>query len=286
MSVSSRLYINILEWRYNVNEIKIFENSTFGKVRTVEMNGELYFVGKDVARILGYENQNRDITRHVDVEDRIMLDTETQYQNGIEFDYKLLGQRGGWLINESGLYSLILSSKLPKAKEFKRWVTSEILPSIRRHGAYMTDDILAKTIENPDFLISLLNDMKQEKEKRKALEEKVQQDKPKVLFAECVEASKTSILVGDLAKLLKQNGVEIGQKRLFAWLRDNGYLMRGNSGSYNMPTQRSMEMGLFEVKEHVINNPDGSIRVTKTPKVTGKGQRYFVNKFLGNKEEM
>lgn len=146
----------------------------------------------------------------------------------------------------------------------------------------MTDDILAKTIENPDFLTSLLNDMKQEKEKRKALEEKVQQDKPKVLFAECVEASKTSILVGDLAKLLKQNGVEIGQKRLFAWLRDNGYLMRGNSGSYNMPTQRSMEMGLFEVKEHVINNPDGSIRVTKTPKVTGKGQRYFVNKFLGD----
>lgn len=286
MSVSSRLYINILEWRYNVNEIKIFENSTFGKVRTVEMNGELYFVGKDVTRILGYENQNRDITRHVDVEDRIMLDTETQYQNGIEFDYKLLGQRGGWLINESGLYSLILSSKLPKAKEFKRWVTSEILPSIRRHGAYMTDDILAKTIENPDFLINLLNDMKKEKEKRKALEEKVQQDKPKVLFAECVEASNTSILVGDLAKLLKQNGVEIGQKRLFAWLRDNGYLMKSNSGSYNMPTQRSMEMGLFEVKEHVINNPDGSIRVTKTPKVTGKGQRYFVNKFLGNKEEM
>lgn len=264
-----------------MNEIKIFENSTFGKVRTVEMNGELYFVGKDVTRILGYENQNRDITRHVDVEDRIMLDTETQYQNGIEFDYKLLGQRGGWLINESGLYSLILSSKLLKAKEFKRWVTSEILPSIRRHGAYMTDDILAKTIENPDFLINLLNDMKKEKEKRKALEEKVQQDKPKVLFAECVEASNTSILVGDLAKLLKQNGVEIGQKRLFAWLRDNGYLMRGNSGSYNMPTQRSMEMGLFEVKEHVINNPDGSIRVTKTPKVTGKGQRYFVNKFLG-----
>lgn len=282
MNVSSRLYTNILEWRYKVNEIKIFENSTFGKVRTVEMNGEPYFVGKDVTRILGYENQNRDITRHVDVEDRVMLDTETQYQNGIEFDYKLLGQRGGWLINESGLYSLILSSKLPKAKEFKRWVTSEILPSIRRHGAYMTDDILAKTIENPDFLISLLNDMKQEKEKRKELEEKVQQDKPKVLFAECVEASKTSILVGDLAKLLKQNGVEIGQKRLFAWLRDNGYLMKSNSGSYNMPTQRSMEMGLFEVKEHVINNPDGSIRVTKTPKVTGKGQRYFANKFLGD----
>ena len=268
-----------------MEEIKIFENSTFGKVRTVELNGEPYFVGKDVAEILGYSNVNKAIQMHVDDEDKRTLHFKgfshfgTSLWNGNDFSNKTI-------INESGLYSLILSSKLPKAKEFKRWVTSEILPSIRRHGAYMTDDILAKTIENPDFLISLLNDMKQEKEKRKALEEKVQQDKPKVLFAECVEASKTSILVGDLAKLLKQNGVEIGQKRLFAWLRDNGYLMRGNSGSYNLPTQRSMEMGLFEVKEHVINNPDGSIRVTKTPKVTGKGQRYFVNKFLGNKEEM
>lgn len=264
-----------------MNEIKIFENSTFGKVRTVEMNGEPYFVGKDVAEILGYSNVNKAIQTHVDDEDKKTLYFKgfshfgTSLWKGNDFSNKTI-------INESGLYSLILSSKLPKAKEFKRWVTSEILPSIRRHGAYMTDDILAKTIENPDFLINLLNDMKQEKEKRKELEEKVQQDKPKVLFAECVEASKTSILVGDLAKLLKQNGVEIGQKRLFAWLRDNGYLMRGNSGSYNMPTQRSMEMGLFEVKEHVINNPDGSIRVTKTPKVTGKGQRYFVNKFLGD----
>jgi len=258
-----------------MNEIKIFENSTFGKVRTVELNGEPYFVGRDVAKALGYSNVHDALNKHVDKEDKGVAKCDT-----------LGGTQDITVINESGVYSLVFSSKLPRAKEFKHWVTSEILPSIRRHGAYMTDDILAKTIENPDFLINLLNDMKQEKEKRKELEEKVQQDKPKVLFAECVEASKTSILVGDLAKLLKQNGVEIGQKRLFAWLRDNGYLMRGNSGSYNMPTQRSMEMGLFEVKEHVINNPDGSIRVTKTPKVTGKGQRYFVNKFLGNKEEM
>ena len=258
-----------------MENIKIFENSTFGKVRTVELNGEPYFAGRDVAKALGYSNVHDALNKHVDKEDKGVAKCDT-----------LGGTQDITVINESGVYALVFGSKLPKAKEFKRWVTSEILPSIRRHGAYMTDDILAKTIENPDFLINLLNEMKQEKEKRKTLEEKVQQDKPKVLFAECVEASKTSILVGDLAKLLKQNGVEIGQKRLFAWLRDNGYLMRGNSGSYNLPTQRSMEMGLFEVKEHVINNPDGSIRVTKTPKVTGKGQRYFVNKFLGNKEEM
>lgn len=266
-----------------MNDIKIFESSEFGKVRTTEINGEPYFVGKDVARILGYENQNRDITRHVDDEDRVML-TETQYQNGIEFDYKQLGQRGGWLINESGLYSLILSSKLPKAKEFKHWVTSEILPSIRRHGAYMTDDILAKTIENPDFLINLLTEMKEEKQRRITAEEKIKADRSKVLFAESVEVSKGSILVGDLAKLIKQNGYEIGQKRLFEWLRANGYLMKSGN-SYNMPTQYAMELGLFEVKEHVINNPDGSVRVTRTPKVTGKGQRYFINKFLGDGEE-
>lgn len=266
-----------------MNEIKIFESSTFGKVRTVEMNGEPYFVGKDVAEILGYSNVNKAIQTHVDDEDKKTLYFKgfshfgTSLWKGNDFSNKTI-------INESGLYSLILSSKLPKAKEFKRWVTSEILPSIRRHGAYMTDDILAKTIENPDFLIGLLNDMKAEKERRIAAEKKIRADRSKVLFAESVEVSKSSILVGDLAKLLKQNGVEIGQKRLFAWLRDNGYLMRGETASRNMPTQYSMERGLFEVKEHVINNPDGSVRVTKTPKVTGKGQIYFVKKFLGSDE--
>lgn len=254
-----------------MNDIKIFESSEFGNVRTLEgANGDVLFCGADIAKALGYSNPSKALSDHCRKEGITKRYTPTS--SGVQHMP---------FISEGNVYRLIARSKLPSAEKFERWVFDEILPSIRRHGAYMTDDILAKTIENPDFLINLLNDMKKEKEKRKALEEKVQQDKPKVLFAECVEASNTSILVGDLAKLLKQNGVEIGQKRLFAWLRDNGYLMRGNSGSYNMPTQRSMEMGLFEVKEHVINNPDGSIRVTKTPKVTGKGQRYFVNKFLG-----
>lgn len=266
-----------------MNEIKIFENSTFGKVRTVEFNGEPYFVGKDVAEILGYSNVNKAIQMHVDDEDKKTLYFKgfshfgTSLWEGNDFSNKTI-------INESGLYSLILSSKLPKAKEFKHWVTSEILPSIRRHGAYMTDDILAKTIENPDFLINLLTEMKEEKQRRIVAEEKIKADRSKVLFAESVEVSKGSILVGDLAKLIKQNGYEIGQKRLFEWLRANGYLMKSGN-SYNMPTQYAMELELFEVKEHVINNPDGSIRVTRTPKVTGKGQRYFINKFLGDGEE-
>lgn len=256
-----------------MNDIKIFESSEFGKVRTTEINGEPYFVGKDVAEILGYKETAKAIRTKVDHDDKgvSVLDTPG-------------GKQEITVINESGVYSLVFSSKLPRAKEFKHWVTSEILPSIRRHGAYMTDDILAKTIENPDFLINLLTEMKEEKQRRITAEEKIKADRSKVLFAESVEVSKGSILVGDLAKLIKQNGYEIGQKRLFEWLRANGYLMKSGN-SYNMPTQYSMELGLFEVKEHVINNPDGSVRVTRTPKVTGKGQRYFINKFLGDGEE-
>ena len=151
------------------NKLQIFNNVEFGEVRTLQINNEPWFVGKDVATILGYANQNRDILRHTDEEDRIMVDG-TQYQNGIEFDYKQIGQRGGWLINESGLYSLILSSKLPGAKKFKRWITSEVLPTIRKHGAYMTDEVLEKTLEDPDYMIGLLTKLKEEKNLRLKVE--------------------------------------------------------------------------------------------------------------------
>lgn len=183
------------------------------------------------------------------------------------------------VISESGVYALVFSSKLPKAKEFKHWVTSEILPTIRKHGAYMTDSVIEQALTSPDFLIQLATQLKEEQVQRKALEQRVEADRPKVLFADAVETSQTSILIGDLAKLIKQNGVDIGQKRLFAWMRDNGYLIKSGN-STNMPTQRSMDMKLFEVKERSISNPDGSVRVTKTTKVTGKGQTYFINIFL------
>ena len=179
------------------------------------------------------------------------------------------------IINESGLYSLIFGSKLPKAKEFKHWVTSEVLPSIRKHGMYATNELL----NDPDFAIQAFTALKEERERRKQLESIVEQDKPKVLFADAVETAQTSILVGDLAKLIKQNGVDIGQKRLFNYLRENGYLIKSGN-SKNMPTQKAMDKGLFEVKERTINNPDGSVRITKTTKVTGKGQTYFINEFL------
>lgn len=249
-----------------MNELQIFNNSEFGEVRVLEINNEPWFVGKDVAEVLGYKNGSRDINRHVDEDDR------QNYQNGT-----LESNRGLTIINESGLYSLILSSKLSNAKKFKRWVTSEVLPTIRKHGMYATEELLA----NPDLLISVAQELKVEREKRKTLEAERETNKPKVLFADSVQSSKKSILVGELAKLIKQNGVDIGQNRLFAWLRKEGYLISRKGESFNLPTQRSMELGVLEIKESTHINPDGSVRLTKTPKVTGKGQIYFINKFRG-----
>ena len=253
-----------------MNEIQIFKSDSFGAVRTVEVEGTPYFVGKDVAEILGYSDTNKAIAMHVDDEDKILNDKSSSS----------FGQRGATLINESGLYSLILSSKLPKAKEFKHWVTSEILPAIRKHGAYMTENTLEKALTSPDFLIQLATQLKEEQAQRKALEVQIEADKPKTIFADAVSVSKTSILVGELAKLLKQNGVEIGQNRLFAWLREKGYLISRKGTDYNMPTQKSMELKLFEIKENSITHSDGHTSITKTPKVTGKGQIYFINIFM------
>ena len=250
---------NLQTWSY--------ENS---EIRTIEKDGEPWFVGKDVAAVLGYSNTRDALAKHVDDEDK----NTVVIRDGIQ------GNPNTIVINESGLYSLVLSSKLPNAKKFKRWVTSEVLPSIRKHGAYMTDQTLEQALTSPDFLIQLATQLKEEKEQRKQLEAKVEQDKPKVLFADSVSASKSSILVRELAKILKQNGVDTGQFRLFAWLRENGYLIKREGSDYNMPTQKSAEMGLFEVKQTIITHSDGHITTNKTPKVTGKGQVYFVNKFM------
>ena len=252
-----------------MNELKIFKNSEFGEIRTVEIDGEPWFVGKDVAEVLGYQNGSRDINRHVDEDDKLTRRFTDSGQS-----------REMIIINESGLYSLILSSKLPNAKAFKKWVTSEVLPSIRKHGLYAKEELL----DNPDIAIAAFKALKEEREARKALEAENKQMKPLALFAKSVSASDTSILVGDLAKLLKQNGYDTGQKRLFEELRQRSFLMKSGS-SRNLPTQKAMELGLFEVKESTINNPDGSVRVTKTTKVTGKGQVYFVNLFLGKQVE-
>lgn len=245
-------------------EVFNFENE---EVRSLLINGEPWFVGKDVADILKYKNGSRDINRHVDEEDRkkAMIFDGNQNKETI-------------IINESGLYSLILSSKLPSAKRFKKFVTSEVLPSLRKHGMYATEETIDKILLNPDFGIRLLNELKEEREKTKQLKNENEQLKPKALFADTVSASDTSILIGQLAKLLKQNGNDIGQNRLFKILRKDGYL--GKSGeNYNLPTQKSMNLKVMEIKERTVNNSDGSVRITKTPMITGKGQVYFVNRY-------
>lgn len=249
-----------------MNELHIFKNEEFGEIRTVTIDNEPWFVGKDVAESLGYAKARNAISAHVEEEDKK--------------DAPIQGDLGGTqqmtVINESGLYSLILSSKLESAKRFKHWVTSEVIPSIRRHGMYATEDLL----NNPDLAIKAFTALKEEREKNKLLQKNVERMKPKEIFADAVSASHTSILIGDMAKLLKQNGYETGQKRLFEQLRNEGFLIK-DGNSRNMPTQKAMDLKLFEVKETTIANPDGSVRVTRTTKVTGKGQRYFINRYLG-----
>ena len=253
------------------NEIKTFEHPEFGSIRAVEQNGEPWFVAKDIAERLGYSNPRKAIIDHVDEEDKT---------DGVTIRDAIGRDQNPTFINESGLYSLVLSSKLPNAKKFKRWVTSEVLPAIRRTGGY----IATKEEDTPEEIMArallIANDtIQRQKEHIERANAKIEQDKPKVLFADSVSASDTSILVGELAKLCKQNGVDIGQTRMFEWLRKNGYLMQ-NGSSRNLPTQRSMDMGLFTIKETTVVHADGHTTVNRTPKVTGKGQVYFVNKIM------
>ena len=250
-----------------MSEIKIFENPEFGSIRTVERNGEPWFSGKDVAAALGYSNPRDAISKHVDDEDKGVAKCDT-----------LGGNQNMTVINESGLYSLILSSKLPTAKKFKHWVTSEVLPSIRKTGGYISGQ---ENMSDSELMAKALLVAQRQINQRDA---RIAEMQPKALFADSVAASKTSILIGELAKILKQNGVETGQKRLFAWMRENGYLIRRKGTDYNMPTQRAMELKLFEIKETVVNHADGHQTTNKTPKVTGKGQVYFINLLLKEAE--
>lgn len=252
------------------NELQIFNNPEFGEIRTLEEGERVLFCGSDVAKALGYTNPSKALSDHCKGVTKRYTPTKSGTQ---EMSF----------IPESDLYRLVFSSKLPTAEKFTDWVTDEILPTIRKHGAYMTPDVIERTLTDPDYIIQLATTLKDEQQKRKALEAQAEENRPKVLFADSVAASHTSILIFDLAKILKQNGVKIGGHRLFDWMRKNGYLVRRDGNDHNMPTQRSMEMGLFEVKETTVSHSDGHISVNKTPKVTGKGQQYFINLFLSKK---
>lgn len=265
------MYLNIKEGN-DMNNLQVFNNTEFGQVRTINKKNEIWFVGKDIALALGYADTDYSIRVHVDSEDKQLFKPE-------EIQGLKISNRGMVFINESGLYSLVLSSKLPTAKKFKHWITSEVLPSIRKHGGYLTPDKIEEVLLNPDTIIRLATELKTEREKLANAEIQIEMDKPKVLFADAVATSKTSILIGELAKLIKQNGYDIGQKRLFNFLRENGYLVKRKGSEYNMPTQKSMNLGLFEIKERTINHTD-HVETVKTPKVTGKGQIYFLNLFF------
>lgn len=243
-----------------MNELQVFSFES-NSVRALERDGQAWFVAKDAAKTLGYKNPRDAISKHVDEEDKEVAKCDT-----------LGGRQDIAIINESGLYSLVLSSKLPTAKKFKRWVTSEVLPALRKTGQYQVkelsgQELMAKALIEAQSVLAA---------KDKVIEEM----KPKVVFADAVATSHTSILVGELAKILKQNGIDMGQKRLFAWLRENGFLIKRKGTDYNMPTQKAMDLGLFEIKEGSYVNGSGVNITTKTPKVTGKGQQYFINKFL------
>ncbi len=247
------------------SRIQIFESPEFGKVRVVDVDGEPWFVGKDVAEILGYSKARNAIAAHVDESDKALAPIQGGCSTGIQ---------NTTIINESGIYSLVLSSKLPSAQKFRHWVTSEVIPSIRKHGGYIAGQNEMSDMELLSRALLLVKNQLDDRNRQ------IEEMQPKVIFADAVETSSTSVLIGDFAKLLKQNGIDIGQTRLFEWMRNNGYLMRVKGERRNMPTQRSMEMKLFEIKESIIEHKDGHLTIIRTPKVTGKGQIYFANKFL------
>lgn len=255
-----------------MNELQIFSSEEFGQVRTVEINGKPYFVANDVAKALGYVETAKAIRTHC----KGVSEMDIPSKGGVQCMK---------IIPEGDIYRLIVRSKLPSAEKFEKWVFDEVIPSIRTNGGYIAGQ---ETLSDEDLMAkAILVAQKKIKERDQIIEQqkqKIEADRPKTIFADAVSASHTSILIGDLAKLICQNGYQIGQKRLFQWMRDNGYLMVSGS-SRNMPKQKYVEQGLFEIKESNVQNPDGSVRITRTTKVSGKGQLYFVNKFLGQEAE-
>lgn len=254
-----------------MNGLQVFSYEG-NEVRTVQKGDETWWVLKDVCDVLQLSNPSM-IADRLDDDEKVKVDPK-QY----------LGSRSNepaTVISESGLYNVILLSRKPEAKKFKRWVTHEVLPTIRRHGAYVTPAKLEELMNDPDSWIKVLTALKEERTAKERLQLKATENKPKVIFADAVSVSDGTILIGELAKILKGNGIEIGQNRLFEKLRQDGYLIKRKGTDYNAPTQKAMELGLFRVKETAITHSDGHVTISKTTKVTGKGQQYFINLFLG-----
>ena len=256
-------------------ELKVFSFND-SNTRVIVVDGEPWIVATDVAGALEYSEASRP--------SRLFQAVPDEWK-GVKRIHTPGGEQSMLCLSEQGLYFFLGRSDKPKALPYQKWIAGEVVPSIRKHGAYLTPAKLEEVLLNPDTIIKLAQALKDEQEKRAALEAQAEVDRPKVLFADAVSESKTSILIGNMAKLLKQNNVNIGQNHLFRWLRENGYLIKRQGSSYNMPTQAAMEKELFEVVERVYNLPDGSTRITRTVKVTGKGQVHLINKFIGSKKE-
>jgi anti-repressor protein len=254
-----------------MQDLKIFENKEFGKVRTIMTDGEPLFIAADVCKALDIKNFTQAVSR-LDTDERAMLNIGRQGRTNV--------------VNEYGLYNLVLASRKPEAKAFKRWITHEVIPAIRKHGGYLTPDKTEELLNDPDLIIQLATNLKEERAARSQAEQQLAVAKPKVLFADAVAASDSTILIGDLAKIIKQNGHAVGQQRMFKWLREHGYLIKRMGADYNSPTQKAMELGLFKIKETAITHSDGHVTVSKTVKVTGKGQQYFIAKFEAKKHEI
>ncbi|MCF1232816.1 phage antirepressor KilAC domain-containing protein [Staphylococcus aureus] len=254
-----------------MNEIKTFSNDMFSILIKQDNENNLFDL-ETVAKSLGF-------TQFKNGKQYIRWETINKYLG------KYLSQEVGKgdFIPEPMVYKLAFKAGNAVAEKFQDWLAMEVLPAIRKHGIYATDNVIEQTLKDPDYIITVLTEYKKEKEQNLLLQQQVEVNKPKVLFADSVAGSDNSILIGELAKILKQNGVDIGQNRLFKWLRNNGYLIKKSGESYNLPTQKSMDLKILDIKKRIINNPDGSSKVSRTPKVTGKGQQYFVNKFLGEK---
>lgn len=254
-----------------MTNITPFMHPAFGQLRTHEEDGRILFCGRDAATALGYSNTKDALARHC---------------KGVAKHYPLAtpgGEQQFRFISEGDLYRLIAHSKLPAAVEFEAWVFDEVLPTIRQRGGYLTPEAAEEALTDPDFIIRLATDLKRERAARASLEAQAVADRPKVLFADAVSTSSSEILVGDLAKILRGNGIPVGANRLFAWLRNNGFLIRRDGSDWNMPTQKSMELELFRVKETAVVHSDGHTSLSKTPKVTGKGQQYFIDGFLSGR---
>lgn len=268
-----------------MSNLKLVKSDNFGKVKCDfwrDENGDILMTREQIGRALGYADPHRAIykihERNRDRLDKFSVVSKLTTTDGKAYET--------YLYTAKGVYEICRFSRQPKADIFMDWVW-DVVESIRKHGAYMTPEKIEEVLLNPDTIIQLATTLKEEQQKRIQAERQLEEQKPKVIFADAVSTSRTSILVGELAKIMRQNGIDTGQNRLFQWLRDNGYLIKRKGTDYNMPTQYSMDLGLFEVKETVITHADGHTSISKTPKVTGKGQIYFINKFkeIQNREK-